>query len=186
MSALSAFTGLTQEGRSRSRRGCWGGGGWSANHPEPRQAAHSQIRPPPPAHALPFKAAGLHHCRTAQRTLCGTQLHPTDSGQKSVPRLQPPSLRSLAGSGYSLQEKVSPGTAASFSAGDHGTAAGCSLALGTLGPHLRQHLVPAICRRTGRAFGVSASLPSSGTFLVCATGWRALELGCALSSRGLS
>lgn len=69
MSALSPFSGLTQEGRSRSRRGCWGGGGWSANHPEPRQAAHSQIRPPPPAHALPFKAAGLHRFRTVQRTL---------------------------------------------------------------------------------------------------------------------
>lgn len=84
MSALPAFAGLTQEGRSRSRRGCWGwGGGWSANHPEPRQAAHSQIRPPPPAHALPFKAAGLRGRRAAQRTRV----------QRNLPRRLTPGVR---------------------------------------------------------------------------------------------
>lgn len=92
MSALPAFAGLTREGRSRSRRGCWGwGGGWSANHPEPRQAAHSQIRPPPPAHALPFKAAGLRGRRAAQRTrVQRTPAPQTHAGSPSARRSRRP------------------------------------------------------------------------------------------------
>lgn len=134
------------------------GGGWSANRPEPRQAAHSQIRPPPPAHALPFKAAGRRGHRAARRTR---------RASATLPRrlTREPGLAAREGSGYSFREGVSPGTAPSFPRGDHGTP-GCALALGARGPHLRQHLVAAICRRTGRALCAFGVPPSPGVFFL--------------------
>lgn len=176
MSALPAFAGLTQEGRSRSRRGCWGGGGsWRANHPEPRQAAHSQITPPPPAHALPFKAARLGGRRAARRTRGRARRSPAPQAHAPV---RPPAAAAAAepcsqrgrrpplpGRGLARTPPPSP-------LGDHGTA-GCALALEAPGSHPRRHLVPALRRRTGEAICAPGVAPPPRTsFLVNESGER--------------
>lgn len=93
-------------------------------------------------------------------------------------------LAARAGGGYGFQRGVSPGTRPASPLVDDG-AAGCALGLGALGPHLRQHLVPAICCRTGRALRESCVLPPPGTFLVSDGGERC-SLGRALASEGPS
>lgn len=183
MSALPAFTGLTQEGRSRSRSGCWGwGGGWSANHPEPRQAAHSQIRPPPPAHALPFKAAGLRGHREAQRTRRSSATLP----RRLTPGVQPPqpareaATASQKGSRLGLPPLPRGGTMARLAAPWHS-----ALLVRIFGSTWWLLFVAGQVGRSARL----AFLPLLAFFLVCAPAESALSReglsgGCAATRAG--
>lgn len=168
MSALPASAGLTREGRSRSWRGVGGGG--SANHLEPRQAAHSQITPPPPAHALPFKADPLRGRTEAPKP----RRLPQRSSVSWGARPSPPAGRRRgatavsAGGGHLFEGGVSPGTPLGPRHGDHGTTGGAPVPR-VPGPPPRWHLVPALYRRTGRVACASCVPPGDSASKACAT-----------------
>ena len=147
MSALAAFVGLTREGRSRSRRWCWGGEGEREPSGAKTSSTFTNNAPTPSARA-PIQSRRLHGRREARST--------RGRSSSAVPgRLTSASAR-RRGAPQPTRDAATACRAGSrlglpaLHAGDHGPA-GCAPALGAPGPHPRRHLVPALRRRTGRA-----------------------------------
>lgn len=159
--------------------------------PEPSRAKISSTftnnAPTPSAHApiqssrAPRPQEGSEDAAARRSPARSRTLH-TRTPQPGRPR--PPTPRSPRGRWLQLPKRGLARDSSPFPLVDYGTA-GCALALGALGPHLRQHLVPPICCRTGRALCTSCVLPPAGTFLVSDGGER-YSLGRALSSEGPS
>lgn len=109
MSALPAFAGLTQEGRSRSRRGCWGGG-WGLER-EPSRAKTSSTftnNAPTPSARAPIQSSRAPRPQGGSEDALPAQRSPAPRGTPGV--RAPPALAARAGGGRRVQGGVSPGT----------------------------------------------------------------------------
>lgn len=109
MSALPAFAGLTQEGRSRSRRGCWSGGGGEREPSRAKTSSTFTNNAPTPSARAPIQSRRLRCRRAAQSTRGGPSAALPRRRTSGV--CQPPqSPAACAGRGYHLQGGVSSGT----------------------------------------------------------------------------
>lgn len=108
MSALPAFVGLTQEGRSRSRRGCWGGEGEREPSGAKTSSTFTNNAPTPSARA-PIQSRRLHGCREARSTRGrSSSALPRRLTSRVSPQTRSPAAH--AGRGYCLRGGVSSRT----------------------------------------------------------------------------